>query len=73
MEISGKPRDTVRITVELTREEAALLLRYLRRVGENEFEQMWDDDDPARQRTREFMEIGDRMRVAILNVGVEAD
>jgi hypothetical protein len=56
------PQDTVRISVALTRDEAALLLRYLRRIGERDFEAVWDDDDPARQRAREFMEISGKLR-----------
>jgi hypothetical protein len=63
----------VRIRVALTRDEAALLLRYLRRVGERNFEAVWDEDDPTRrQRAREFMELGDRLRGAILMAGVDA-
>jgi hypothetical protein len=66
-----KSSDTVRISVALTRDEAALLLRFLRRVDENEFEEMWDEADPARQRAREFMKIGEKVRVAIMKAGVE--
>jgi hypothetical protein len=66
-----EPQDKVRITVDLSRDEAVLLLRYLRRVGKRDFEAVWDDKDPVRQRAREFMELGHKVRDAIRSAGVD--